>query len=1335
MTTHNPSTQDQSAKSNPGILNQAVLKNGDFSRAGSDGATRSFSVLGEGYQFGGWTVDRNSVDLLAGWCKTPGGGQSIDLNGNQGAGAISQSFATEPGKTYTLTFLLAGNFERSTTDVHGVEVAIGSNRSTFEFERPEGWSRNDMGWQTKAVTFTADSELTTLSFNSLTEHQYCGPVISAVSVVQGLAPEASNLIANGDFLVHGIGAGGGKGFVNCAIGKQIGGWSVEKNSVDLLTQWAKVPGIGQAIDLNGNQGAGAITQVLATEPGKTYTVSFLLSGNFEKGESDTRSVLVSGGSESASFDFQRGDDWSRQNMGWQTKTFTFTATGTSTTLSFESLTGNKYCGPVIAGVTVVLDTVELDAERVVMPPQSQPEAVDDIPQAEAYAHDEGEVPVLLDEPSVTDNEPAAPIAEDIESETPASAENPTPTGGGHYSLDLIFDYDSDHSGDLPDPQNTAPDARWDDYSTTPETAISGNVLENDYDPDGDTIAVTGIVTQPEHGIATLDAAGNFTYIPNTGFTGDDVFTYEISDGNGGTDIARVTVTVGEPGSGGHYSTGHVTDYENDHEGGLPNGNSAPDARWDDYATQSGVAFSGNVLDNDIDPDGDPITVTGIEVHPTHGTVTIDAQGHFTYTPNAGFSGVDRFEYSISDGKGGCDVAKVTMTVAPVNAAPTAVNDVVNVNEDTSFTGNVLANDSDPDGDSLSVAGIAAQPIHGIVTIESDGTFTYTPHADYHGPDAFTYSVTDGKGGTSTAQVQINVNPVNDAPVARDDAAGTLKNVAVIIPVLANDSDPDGDALHIVTHTPPVNGSVQVNPDGTLTYTPNRGFTGNDSFLYAIEDGNGGSATAKVVVCVTGTNSAPSAKSDQATGLEDQPLVIDILANDTDADGDKLTVSQLGQPKHGTAALNADGTVTYTPNANFSGQDYFSYEVSDGHGGVSSAVVCVLVNPVNDAPVANNDAVVTDEDKPVTFNVLGNDTDVDGDTLSVESFTQPSYGTVTKNADGTFTYTPAADYNGSDSFTYVVTDGKGGTSTATVTIDVKPVNDAPVANNDVVVTDEDKPVTFNVLGNDTDVDGDSLSVESFTQPSHGTVTKHPDGTFTYTPNADYNGADSFTYVVTDGKGGTSTATVSLSVCPVNDAPVANNDAVVTDEDKPVTFNVLANDTDVDGDTLSVEGFTQPSYGTVTKHPDGTFTYTPAADYNGSDSFTYVVSDGKGGTSTATVNIDVKPVNDAPVANNDVVVTDEDKPVTFNVLDNDTDVDGDTLSVESFTQPSHGAVTKNADGTFTYTPAADYNGSDSFTYVVTDGKGGTSTASVSINVCAINDAPVANNDAVVTDEDKP
>ena len=250
----------------------------------------------------------------------------------------------------------------------------------------------------------------------------------------------------------------------------------------------------------------------------------------------------------------------------------------------------------------------------------------------------------------------------------------------------------------------------------------------------------------------------------------------------------------------------------------------------------------------------------------------------------------------------------------------------------------------------------------------------------------------------------------------------------------------------------------------------------------------------------------------------------------------------------------------------------------------------------------------------------------------------------------------------------------------------------------------------VLANDTDVDGDPLTAVKVSDPAHGTLALAADGSFIYTPAADYSGADSFTYKANDGLADSNVATVSLTVTAVNDAPVAVADSYGTAEDTALTvtalLGVLANDTDVDGDPLTAVKVSDPAHGTLTLNSDGSFTYTPAADYSGADSFTYKASDGAADSNVATVCLTVTAVNDAPVA-----VADElrhggghgaDRDGAPGVLANDTDVDGDPLTAIRVTHPAHGTVTWTSDGSFTYTPAADYSGADSFTYTATDGR---------------------------------
>lgn len=279
-------------------------------------------------------------------------------------------------------------------------------------------------------------------------------------------------------------------------------------------------------------------------------------------------------------------------------------------------------------------------------------------------------------------------------------------------------------------------------------------------------------------------------------------------------------------------------------------------------------------------------------------------------------------------------------------------------------------------------------------------------------------------------------------------------------------------------------------------------------------------------------------------------------------------------------------------------------------------------------MAAGDSASTNEDQAVTIDVVANDTDPDSDPLTVQSVSDPADGTATDNGDGTIAYAPDPDTNGTDTFTYTISDGNGGTDTATVTVDVTPVNDPPSATDDSVATDEDQQLTFNVLTNDADPDtSDTLSVQSISDPPNGTTTDNGDGTVTYSPDANFNGTDSFTYTVADGAGATDTATVTITVTPVNDDPVASDDSytvqILSTLNVPAP-GVLANDNDVEDDPLTVTN-TDPAAGTVTMNADGSFTYdAPLVALPLPDTFTYTVGDGNGGSDTATVTITVQPL---------------------------------------------------------------------------------------------------------------
>ena len=869
--------------------------------------------------------------------------------------------------------------------------------------------------------------------------------------------------------------------------------------------------------------------------------------------------------------------------------------------------------------------------------------------------------------------------------------------------------------------NHAPLAAPDSYPASEDSALvvaAPGVLANDSDADGDALSAL-LVSGPLHGTLVLGANGSFTYTPEANFNGLDSFSYRASDGTALSATTTVSLNVAA-----------VND--------PPVANAGADQT---VSTSQLVTLDGS---GSSDPDGDVLLyVWTIVSAPAASTATLSDPTSVmpTFTPDLG--GTYEIELIVGDGSA-TDADQVTLTVSQTERVPIAANDSYSAVEDTALTvaaPGVLVNDSDADGDPLSAL-LASGPAHGTLTLNVSGSFVYTPNANYAGPDSFTYRASDGIADSNTATVNIDVVAVNDPPEANDDVATTPEDTAVMISVLANDNDVDGsiDLTSFLIVAPPVHGTTQVADPATglIQYTPFTDFHGTDTFTYRICDFAGACDTALVTVSVVPLNDAPVAMPDAYSGTEDAALSVaapGILANDTDADGDTLTAVLLSGPGHGTLTLGPNGSFTYTPNANFAGPDSFTYRAFDGTADSAQATVSINVAAVNDAPVAGDDAATTNEDTPVVIDVTANDTDVDGDLVatSVSVVVPPTRGTTAVDpANGRITYTPGPDFNGSDSFTYQVCDAALACDTAAVTVMVSPVNDAPVVNagaDQSALTGQ--LVTLNATFADPDTadthvasiswgDGTSTDPAPLDETARTVVSSH-----VYALPGSYI----VTVEVTDSFGASDSDTATITVSLSNHAPLAAPDSYPASEDSALVVaapGVLANDSDADGDALSALLVSGPLHGTLVLGANGSFTYTPEANFNGLDSFSYRASDGTALSATTTVSLNVAAVNDPPVASDDAATTDEDTPVVIDVLANDSDVDGALVpsSLSITLAPVHGGATVDPlTGAVTYTPQANFHGSDSFTYRICDGLGACTFAVVVISVLAVNDPPVA------------
>ncbi|HCE4628854.1 TPA: tandem-95 repeat protein [Vibrio parahaemolyticus] len=1040
------------------------------------------------------------------------------------------------------------------------------------------------------------------------------------------------------------------------------------------------------------------------------------------------------------------------------------------------------------------------------------------------------------------------------------------------------------------PVNDAPVAKDDIATTQEDTAVTIDVLPNDSDVDGDKLSIqSATVPEAQGKVEIVD--GKLVFTPTENFNGDAEITYTVTDG-ALTDQATVKVTVNavndtpvvESNIADQALAEDFTPYTIDLntafsdvdnvDGELTfsvSGNSniqvaivngiatiTPTADWNGSETltftatdPSGESISQTVnftvapvadivadkatvvedtptiitvLGNDTFEGGDQVVSLDTNNGPANGTVSVNPDGSVTYTPNDNYHGTDSFTYIVTSG-GVSESTTVNVDVTPVNDAPVAKDDIATTQEDTAVTIDALPNDTDADGDKLSIESASVPKEQGTVEVV-DGKLVFTPAENFNGDAEITYTVTDGQL-TDEAKVTVTVNPVNDAPTIKVDAVESITEDAVntdtvVATLTVRDTDTPEDQLAVslennsngyfvlvgnevkltqvgvdavnndelnlkdltisasvsdgvnptandsdslvvnrVNDAPTVenaiadqvlsedfatytidlnevfkdtdsslefsvsgNNSIQISiVSGVATITPTADWNGKETITFTAKDPSGESVSQTVNFTV-----APvvDIEADSTNVVEDTPTIINVLGNDTFEGKDKVvSLDAENGPKNGTVIVNNDGTVTYTPNDNYVGKDTFTYIVTSG--GVSeSTTVEVNVTPVNDAPVAKDDIATTQEDTAVTIDVLPNDTDVDGDKLSIQSASVPEAQGKVEIVDGKLVFTPAENFNGDAEITYTVTDGAL-TDQATVKVTVNAVNDTPVVESNIAdqaLAEDFTPYTIDLNTAFSDVDNVDGELTFSVSGNSNIQVAIVNGIATITPTADWNGSETLTFTATDPSGESISQTVNFTVAPVADIVA---DSVTVVEDTPTIIKVLGNDTfEGDDKVVSLDTNSGPANGTVSVNPDGSVTYTPSENYHGADNFTYIVTSG-GVSESTTVNVDVTPVNDAPVAKDDTAITDEDTPVTIDVLPNDNDIDGDKLSIQSASVPEAQGKVEIVDGKLVFTPAENFNGDAEITYTVTDGEL-TDEAKVAVTVNPVNDAPTIKVDAV-------
>ena len=811
------------------------------------------------------------------------------------------------------------------------------------------------------------------------------------------------------------------------------------------------------------------------------------------------------------------------------------------------------------------------------------------------------------------------------------------------------------------------------------------------DVDADPLTYT-ILSQGHLGYLTCLSDNSFMYTPYLNQFGIEQIQYQASDGQFVSNIGTIIV----------------------HISGI---NDMPKAHDLIFHVMEDRMMNGYLEGSDVDEDR---LTYRIITPPQKGqmSITDERTGAFYYVPDMNACCQDTFTYKVYDGIIDSMTASVTMEITPVNDFPTVKASTLVINEDTS--GSNQLEGSDIENDPLTYEKLSQQGT-GTFVLMADGYYFYTPPANFNGTDTIIFRCFDGAAFSNMEQINITVKPVNDPPVAYADHLSINEDTIKQWQLSATDIDQDSLSFQIIDF--PEAGSLTVLTSGWITYTPNNNYWGTDHFSFVADDGLALSEKAWITMTVMEVNDKPVVQKIPYNGLEDGTLSGKLESFDQEHDA--LTYSLTDLPEHGHFEFLENGEFTFYPESDFEGTDTFCVIANDGINDSDPTCLSLVILPVNDAPVSLAKTYTLNEDTLLNDFLIG--MDIDNDALSYQLLSNGQLGTaqITNRQNGAFTYTPKSNQHGMDSLIFRVSDGIVNAIPSQLTFVIQSVNDAPVANNTQLNTNEDQRLKGQLSA--TDIDGDLMTYTIIEPSLKGdfSIINDSTGEFMYFPESNYYGNDQITFQVKDSHGELSNiARLDIGIQAMNDQPIAYSDTLIINEDQAVKSQL--NGTDVDADIIWFIIEKKPAIGNIEiiNAFSGTYLYTPFTDVSGMDAFQFFAYDGKEYSDPATIEIEIVNINDAPISQNITVDTMEDHPIS-SILPA-SDPDNDALTYEIIRFPYKGQIVlSSADGTYTYTPNKNENGSDTLTFKVNDGRKESAPSTVTFTIYPVNDAPYVKN----------